>query len=77
MEKQRVYLRLAGEAAQQNFANAAALEYYGQLLPLLSEAAEQFEIHLKRGQVLELMGTWMRLRSTIAPRWRWPGRRRL
>jgi class 3 adenylate cyclase/predicted ATPase len=54
--KQREYLRKAGEAAQRNFANDAALEYYGQLLPLLRDEREQIQIHLQRGQVLELLG---------------------
>ena len=57
-EKQCEYLRKAGEAAQAKFANDAALEYYGTLLPLLKDAKEQTEIHLRRGQVLELIGKW-------------------
>ncbi|MGE5264712.1 MAG: tetratricopeptide repeat protein [Acidobacteriota bacterium] len=57
-EKQREYFRKAGEAARKNFANDAALDYYGKLLPLLEGEREPFEIHLKRGQVLELMGKW-------------------
>ena len=57
-EKQREYLRKAGEAAQKSFANDVTLEYYSRLLPLLTDAKEQTEIHLKRGQVLELMGKW-------------------
>jgi tetratricopeptide (TPR) repeat protein len=56
--KQREYLRKAGEAAQKSFANDATLEYYGRLLPLLTDAKEKTEIHLKRGQVLQLMGKW-------------------
>jgi adenylate cyclase len=56
--KQREYLRKAGEAAQKSFANDATLEYYGSLLPLLKDAKEKTEIHLKRGQVLELTGKW-------------------
>jgi adenylate cyclase len=56
--KQREYLRKAGEAAQKSFANDAALDYYGRLLPLLGDAKEQAEIYLKRGQVSQLMGTW-------------------
>jgi adenylate cyclase len=56
--KQREYLRKAGEAAQKSFANDGTLEYYGRLLPLLTDAMEKTEIHLKRGQVLELMGKW-------------------
>ncbi len=54
--KQREYLRKAGENAQRDFASDATLEYYGRLLPLLDAPKEQAEIHLKRGQVLELMG---------------------
>jgi class 3 adenylate cyclase/tetratricopeptide (TPR) repeat protein len=57
-EKQREYLRKAGEAAQKSFANDAALEYYGKILPLLRDRKEQTEIHLQRGRVLELMGKW-------------------
>ena len=52
------YLRKAGETAQKSFANDVTLEYYGMLLPLLTDAKEKTEIHLKRGQVLELMGKW-------------------
>jgi len=57
-EKQVEYLRMAGEAAQKNYANDAALAHYGQILPLLKDANEQAQIHLKRGQVLEFMGKW-------------------
>jgi len=45
--KQIEYLRKAGEAAQKNYANDAALEYYGQLLPLLADDTEKHQIHLK------------------------------
>ncbi len=55
-DKQREYLRKAGEAAQKSFANDAALEYYSLLLSLLNDAKEQSEIHLKRGEVLQLLG---------------------
>ena len=54
--KQREYLRKAGEAAQKSFANDVALEYYGRLLPLLIDAKERAEIHLKRGRVSQLIG---------------------
>jgi len=54
--KQMEYLRKAGEASQKNFANDAALEYYGSLLPLLMDDKEKTQIHLKRGEVLELIG---------------------
>ncbi|PWB68855.1 MAG: hypothetical protein C3F07_21160 [Anaerolineales bacterium] len=56
--KQMEYLRKAGEASQKNFANDAALEYYGQLVPLLKDAKEKAQIHLKRGEVLQLIGKW-------------------
>ena len=55
-EKQREYLRKAGEAAQRNYANYAALDYYGKLLPLLRDDKERVEIYLKRGKVQELLG---------------------
>jgi adenylate cyclase len=56
--KQMEYLRKAGEAAQKNFANDAALDFYGKLLPMLKADNEKFEIHLKRGQVIELLGNY-------------------
>ncbi len=56
--KQMEYLRKAGEAAQKHFAHAAALDFYGSLLPLLKDAKEKIEIHLQRGQVQELLGNW-------------------
>jgi len=57
-EKQREYLRKAGEAAQKNFANDAALDYYGKLIPLLEDQIERIEIHMQRGVVEELMGRY-------------------
>ena len=56
--KKREYYQKAADAAQKNFANDAAVDYYGKLLLLLKEGKEKSEIHLKRGQVLELMGKW-------------------
>ncbi|GAB4579315.1 MAG: adenylate/guanylate cyclase domain-containing protein [Anaerolineales bacterium] len=56
MDKQREYFRKAGEAAQKNFANEAALEYYDRLLPLLQDRNEAISVYMLRGQVLELMG---------------------
>jgi adenylate cyclase len=56
--KQIVYLQLAGESSQKNFANDAALDFYGDLLPLLDDDREKLSIHLRRGEVLELMGAW-------------------
>jgi adenylate cyclase len=56
--KQVAYLRKAGEAAQKNYANEAALDFYGRLLPLLADGDEKQEIYARRGQTLELMGRW-------------------
>ena len=55
--KRRTYLTQAGDAARVNYANAAAIDYYRRLLPLLS-GASQIETQLKLGQVLELVGAW-------------------
>lgn len=55
--KKREYLRRAGDAAQAAYANAAAIDYYRRLLPLLDEA-EQSPALLRLGQVLELVGDW-------------------
>ncbi|MBX3010788.1 MAG: tetratricopeptide repeat protein [Caldilineaceae bacterium] len=57
VEKQRFYLRKAGEAAQAAYANPAAIDYYQRVLPLVPQA-EQAELLLKLGQVLELVGQW-------------------
>ena len=57
--KQIEYLRRAGEAAQKSFAGDAALNFYGALLPLLSDDPDtQWAIYLQRGQVLEVLGQW-------------------
>lgn len=61
--KQIEYLRKAGEAAQKNFAHDAALDFYGALLPLLTEAKEKLKILLQRGQVYELLGNWAKAES--------------
>ena len=55
--KQREYLRKAGEIAQRNYANEAAIRYYHKLLPLLTDD-DQILVTLKLGQVLELLGRW-------------------
>ncbi len=56
-EKKREYLLKAGEAAQANYANNAAMGFYERALPLLGPR-EQIQITLKLGQVLELVGRW-------------------
>lgn len=55
--KQRIYFRAAGDAARKAYANAAALQYYDRLLPLLGEA-DQVEVLLARGAVYQLTGAW-------------------
>jgi class 3 adenylate cyclase/tetratricopeptide (TPR) repeat protein len=55
--KKREYLFKAGEAAQTAFANETAIAYYRRLLPLLPEA-EQVNVLIRLGQVLELVGEW-------------------
>jgi predicted ATPase/class 3 adenylate cyclase len=55
--KKREYLRKAGEAAQSDYANEAAISYYKRLLPLLP-VDEQVTIILKLGEVLQLVGHW-------------------
>jgi predicted ATPase/class 3 adenylate cyclase len=55
--KRATYLLKAGEAAQRNYANTAAIDYYQRCLSLLSEV-EQVRVLLKLGKVLELVGRW-------------------
>ncbi len=56
-DKKREYLRKAGEAAQAEYANAAAVDYYQRVLPLLL-AEDQVGIMLKLGEVEQLVGRW-------------------
>ena len=58
LDKRREYLRKAGEAEQQAFANESALAHYGELLPLLDDATQRAAVHLQRGAVLELTGNY-------------------
>src|SRR5262245_12457016 len=53
--KKRLYLRRAGQAAQAAYANAAAIDYYERLVPLVPDA-ERVEVLLELGKVLELVG---------------------
>ena len=63
--KKREYLRKAGEAAQSNYANSAAIDYYRKLMPLVSPK-EQVDVLLREGQVLELLGEWDSAHETLA-----------
>ncbi len=55
--KKRAYLIQAGEAAQADYANRAAITYFTKALPLLS-GAEQVDVLLKLGKARELTGDW-------------------
>jgi predicted ATPase/class 3 adenylate cyclase len=55
--KKREYLLKAARRAQQVYANAAAMDYYRRVLPLLTDQ-EQPEVLLDLGRVLELVGRW-------------------
>ena len=57
LPKKQEYLWKAAEAARADFANAAAISYYRQVLPLLPEG-QQVAALLKLAQVLELVGEW-------------------
>ncbi|MCW2974895.1 MAG: repeat-containing protein [Actinomycetia bacterium] len=60
--KKVFYLRRAGDAAQAAYANAAAIDYYERLAPLVPEA-ERAGVLLELGKVLELVGQWERART--------------
>jgi predicted ATPase/class 3 adenylate cyclase len=55
--KRREYLLKAGASAQAAYANAAALDYYRRVVPLL-EGHERCRALLLLGQVLETTGQW-------------------
>jgi tetratricopeptide (TPR) repeat protein len=55
--KKREYLLKAGEVAQAEYANEAAIEYFQRVLPLLPEV-ERASAMRKLGNVLELVGKW-------------------
>ena len=55
--KKREYLLKAGEAAQFEYANETAIEYFQRVLPLLPEQ-ERAAVMRKLGSVLELVGEW-------------------
>lgn len=57
--KKREYLGRAGSAAQASYANAAAIDYFERLAPLLSKGS-RLDVLLKLGKVLEIVGNWHR-----------------
>ncbi len=63
--KKREYLLKAGERAQRAYNNAAAINYFQRVLPLLEEF-EQVPVMLKLGQVLDLVGRWQQAGEIFA-----------
>lgn len=63
-ERQREYFRRAGAAARGIYANAAAIDYYRRLLPLLEEP-EKGAILLDLAGVLRLSGNWKEAKTTL------------
>jgi adenylate cyclase len=59
LERKREYLGRAGATAQASYANAAAIDYFERLAPLLSKGS-RLDVLLKLGKVLEVVGDWPR-----------------
>jgi class 3 adenylate cyclase/tetratricopeptide (TPR) repeat protein len=57
VDKKREYLLRAGRAAQAVYDNEAAINYYQQAIPLLSEL-EKIDVRKDLGEVLVLVGRW-------------------
>jgi class 3 adenylate cyclase/tetratricopeptide (TPR) repeat protein len=57
VDKKRDYLLRAGDAAQAEYANASAIDYFRRLVPLVSEQ-ERGPLLRKLAKVLELTGEW-------------------
>ncbi|MFQ5613726.1 MAG: tetratricopeptide repeat protein [Anaerolineae bacterium] len=55
--KKREYLLKAGQAAQADYANEAAIDYFQRVLPLLP-STEKVAVMLKLGEVLVVVGRW-------------------
>jgi class 3 adenylate cyclase/tetratricopeptide (TPR) repeat protein len=62
--KKREFLARAGAAAQAAYANAAAIDYFERLAPLLAPA-ERPEVLLKLAKVLELTGNWDQAQAVV------------
>ena len=56
LPKKREFLRKSAEAAYAVYANTTALEYYKQTLALSPEQDELIDIHLKSGEILQMIG---------------------
>jgi class 3 adenylate cyclase/tetratricopeptide (TPR) repeat protein len=57
VDKQRLYLRKAGDAAKRAYASESAIAYYRRLLPLLDKE-ERGNVLIDLGEVLQLTGSW-------------------
>ncbi|HEY3312216.1 MAG TPA: tetratricopeptide repeat protein [Anaerolineales bacterium] len=66
LSKKREYIMKAAEAAFSVFSNESALEYYNQAMGLTTEPASVVDIHLKSGEIKELIGT----REDAAPHYK-------
>ena len=62
--KKREYLLRAGDQARTDYANLAAIDYYGRLSPLL-DGAERVPVLLHLGTVLELTGEWVKAETDL------------
>ena len=56
-EKKREYLRKAGEAAQAEYANGVAIDYFQRLMPLLDDS-ERGRVLFMLGQVMDTVGDY-------------------
>jgi class 3 adenylate cyclase/tetratricopeptide (TPR) repeat protein len=57
VDKQRLYFRMAADAARSAFANETAIDFYARLAPLVVES-ERVEILTLMAQLVELIGGW-------------------
>lgn len=58
-QKQIEYFRKAGEAAQRNYGNEVALDYFGRLLPLLADdPVAQQQVQIERGYIFSLIASY-------------------
>ncbi|MFZ0546505.1 MAG: tetratricopeptide repeat protein, partial [Candidatus Promineifilaceae bacterium] len=57
-EKERDYLRLAAQHAEETYANEAAIGYHRQLLSLLPDGAEKAAVYLSLGTLCKITGQW-------------------
>ncbi|MEM9774639.1 MAG: adenylate/guanylate cyclase domain-containing protein [Chloroflexota bacterium] len=57
LTKKKEFLRRAGATAQVNYANATAINYFSQLLPLV-DGIDEIEVRLSLGEINEHVGVW-------------------